>query len=63
MKCLNCNKDYFDPNQIICEQCGAELTKVQSVKPITTATKLDQFLEDSGLKGLYKKIKENLKNI
>jgi hypothetical protein len=63
MKCSNCNTDYFDPNQIICEHCGAELIKVQPVPVITTGKKLDIFLEDTGLKNLFKKIKENLKNI
>ena len=63
MKCSYCEKEYFDQSQQICEYCGGELIKVQPVQPVSAGRKFDQFLEDSGLKGFFKKVKENLKNI
>jgi len=65
MKCPDCNTDYSDPNQRICEYCGTELSRTEPVSPKVspTKTKLEQFIDDSGLKELYKKIKDNLKNI
>ena len=63
MKCPDCNTEYSDPNQRICEYCGTELSKPVSPKVSPTKTKLEQFIDDSGLKELYKKIKDNLKNV
>lgn len=65
MICPNCNKEYSDPKQQICEYCGTELSTTEQISPKVspTKTKLKQFIEDTGLKGIYKKIKDNLKNV
>ena len=63
MKCSNCDTDYSDPNQIVCEYCGSELVKErepQALRP-TPTSKIDQFLNETGLKDLYQKIKKSLK--
>ena len=61
MKCSNCNTDYLDSNQEICEFCGSELSKNEPVQTRRPITKLEQFVEDIGLKDLYQKIKKSLK--
>lgn len=65
MKCPDCNKEYSDPNQKICEYCGTELSRTEQIsqKVSTIKTKLEQFIEDKGLKEIYKKIKDSLKNV
>jgi hypothetical protein len=66
MKCPICNGDYFDKNQRICEYCGSDLIN-ETQKPTETIlepkTKLDSFLDDLGLKNLYKKIKKSLRDL
>ena len=61
MKCLDCDTEYSDPNQTICEYCGSELAKDNEPQKLRPASKLDQFLNETGLKGLYQKIKKSLK--
>ena len=63
MKCSNCNTEFSNPNQAICEFCGSELSKTEPTQTQTKMppSKIDQFLEDTGLKGLYQKIKKSLK--
>ncbi len=65
MICPDCNKEYSDPNQQICEYCGTELSRTEEITPKVspTKTKLKQFIEDTGLKEIYKKIKDSLKNV
>jgi hypothetical protein len=66
MKCPNCNGEYFDKNQKICEYCGSDLIN-ETQKPTETMTepknKLDSFLDDLGLKNIYKKIKKSLRDL
>lgn len=66
MKCPNCNGNYFDKNQKICEYCGSDLIN-ETQKPTETITepktKLDSFLDDLGLNNIYKKIKKNLRDL
>jgi len=61
MKCSNCNTESSDPNQVICEFCGSELSKIEPTQIKKPFPKIDQFLEDTGLKDLIQKIKKNLK--
>jgi len=61
MKCSNCDTDYSDPNQSICEYCGSILTKDMEPPALKPASKIDQFLNETGLKDLYQKIKKSLK--
>jgi DNA-directed RNA polymerase subunit RPC12/RpoP len=61
MKCSNCDTEYSDPNQTICEYCGSELTKEIKPQVLSPRSKLYQFLNDSRLKDLYQKIKKSLK--
>jgi DNA-directed RNA polymerase subunit RPC12/RpoP len=63
MKCSNCSTEYSNPNQVICEYCGSELSKTEPTQTQTKMphSKIDRFLEDTGLKGLYQKIKTSLK--
>jgi len=61
MKCSNCNTEYLDPNQSICEFCGSELRKNELTQIPKPFPKISQFLEDTGLKDLYQKIKKSLK--
>ena len=65
MKCPDCNTEYSDPNQQICEYCGTELSRTEQVSPKVSPnkTKVEQIVEDLRLKELYKKIKDSLKNI
>ncbi len=65
MRCPDCNKEYSDLKQQICEYCGTELSTTEQISPkeSTTKTKFEKFIEDTGLKGIYKKIKDNLKNV
>lgn len=65
MKCPDCNTEYSDPNQKICEYCGTELSRTEQISPKVSPnkTKVEQFVEDLRLKELYKKIKDTLKNI
>lgn len=65
MKCPDCNKEYSDPNQQICEYCGTELSRAEQISPKVspTKTKLGKFIEDKRLKEIYKKIKDSLKNV
>jgi predicted amidophosphoribosyltransferase len=65
MRCPNCNKEYSDSNQQFCELCGTELSKTEKISPKVSPpkTKVDKIIEDLGLKEIYKKIKDNLKNI
>ena len=61
MKCSNCDTDYSDPNQTICEYCGNELVKDKEPQVLRSTSKIDQFLNETGLKDLYQKIKKSLK--
>ena len=61
MKCLNCNTEYSDPNQNICEFCGSELVKEKEPQTVRPTSKIDQFLKETGLKDLYQKFKKSLK--
>jgi len=61
MKCSNCDTDYPDPNQNICEYCGSELVKDKKPQPLRPTSKIDQFLNETGLKDLYQKIKKSFK--
>ena len=61
MKCSNCDTDYSDPNQTICEYCGSELAKDKKPTTLRPTSKIDQFLNETGLKDLYQKIKKSLK--
>ena len=65
MKCPDCNKEYSDPNQQICEYCGTELSRTEQISPKVSPikTKLEKFIEDKGLREFYKKIKDSLKNV
>jgi len=61
MKCSNCSTEYSDPNQIICEFCGSELNRNEPTQIKKPFPKIERFLEDTGIKDLYQKIKESLK--
>jgi predicted amidophosphoribosyltransferase len=61
MKCSNCDTDYSDPNQNICEYCGNELVKESGPPALRPASKIDKFLSETGLKDLYQKVKKSLK--
>ncbi|MBY8988137.1 MAG: hypothetical protein KGD61_06750 [Candidatus Lokiarchaeota archaeon] len=61
MKCSNCSTEYLNPNQVICEYCGSELSKNEPTQIKKPLPKIDQFLENTGLKDLYQKIKKSLK--
>lgn len=61
MKCSNCKTEYSDSNQLICEYCGSELSKNEITQTKPPPSKINQFLEDTGIKDLYKKIKKSLK--
>jgi predicted amidophosphoribosyltransferase len=61
MRCSNCSIEYSNPNQAICEYCGSELSKIESTQIKKPFPKIEQFLEDTGLKDLYQKIKKSLK--
>jgi hypothetical protein len=66
MNCPNCNKEYFDRNQKVCEYCGSDLiiaSKPVSENKIQPKSKFDSFIEDIGLKNLYNKIKKNLREL
>jgi len=60
MKCPNCDTEYSDPNQTICEYCGSELAKDKEPQSLRPASKIAQFLNETGLKDLYQKIKKRL---
>ncbi len=61
MKCSNCDTEYSDPNQTICEFCGSELVKNTEPQVVRPTSKVDKFLKETGLKDLYQKIKKSLK--
>ncbi len=61
MKCSMCVTDYSDPNQNICEYCGSELAKDKEPQASRPISKIDRFLDETGLKDLYHKIKKSLK--
>ncbi len=61
MKCSNCDTEYSDPNQTICEYCGSELAKDKKRPESRPTSKIDKFLNETGLKNLYQKIKKSLK--
>ena len=61
MKCSNCDTEYSDPNQTICEYCGSGLAKEKNSQVVRPSSKIDQFLNETGLKDLYQKIKKSLK--
>ncbi|TET00343.1 MAG: hypothetical protein E3J90_04155 [Promethearchaeota archaeon] len=61
MKCSNCDTDYSDSNQTICEYCGSELVKDSKPQALRPTSKINQFLNETGLKDLYQKIKKSLK--
>ncbi len=61
MKCSNCDTEYSDPNQIVCEYCGSELVKEREPQALRPTSKIDKFLSETGLKDLYQKIKKSLK--
>ena len=61
MKCSYCNTETSNQNQVICEYCGSELSKNEQSRIISPGTKINQFLEDTGLRDLYQKIKKSLK--
>lgn len=65
MKCPNCKREYFDKNQTICEHCGSDLIKQpqKTIEHKPEPTKFDSFLDDLGLKDIYKKIKKNLREL
>jgi len=51
----------MNQNQVICEYCGSELSKNEPSQIISPGSKINQFLEETGLKDLYQKIKKSLK--
>jgi hypothetical protein len=61
MKCSNCDTEYSDPTQTICEYCGSELVKDIEPQALRPVSKIDQFLNETGLKDVYQKIKKRLK--
>ncbi|MHA1509807.1 MAG: hypothetical protein ACTSO6_14020 [Promethearchaeota archaeon] len=61
MKCSSCDTEYSDPNQTICEFCGSELARDTKPQVFRSKSKIDQFLNETGLKDLYQKIKKSLK--
>ncbi len=61
MKCSYCNTEAMNQNQVICEYCGSELSKNEPSQNINPGSKINQFLEETGLKDLYQKIKKSLK--
>jgi len=61
MKCLDCDTEYSDFNQTICEYCGSELAKEKEQVTSRPASKIDRFLDETGLKDLYQKIKKSFK--
>ncbi len=61
MKCSSCKTEYTNPNQVICEFCGSELRKSEPTQITKPKSKINQFLEDTGLINLYQKIKNSLK--
>jgi len=61
MKCLDCDTEYSDSNQTICEYCGSELAKEKEQVTSRPASKIDRFLDETGLKDLYQKIKKSFK--
>jgi DNA-directed RNA polymerase subunit RPC12/RpoP len=65
MKCSNCGKEFYDNEQIICEYCGAELisNKPETVNANPPKSKLELFIEDSGIKDAYNKLKKRLKKL
>ncbi|MFW9948974.1 MAG: hypothetical protein ACFFKA_02465 [Candidatus Thorarchaeota archaeon] len=63
MKCLNCGKEFFDSEQVICEYCGTDLINSIPQPQISGKSKMVQFFEDSGIKDAYKKIKESIKKL
>ncbi|MFX0011603.1 MAG: hypothetical protein ACFE9R_14920, partial [Candidatus Hermodarchaeota archaeon] len=46
-----------------CEYCGTELVSSPSNQKFSSKSKLDQFIEDSGIKEAYNKVKESLKKL
>jgi hypothetical protein len=66
MNCPNCNREYFDKNQKICEYCGSDLVnETQKVpEPITGPRfSLNSLFDDLGLQDLRKKIKKKLHDL
>lgn len=61
MKCSNCDTEYSDINQAICEYCGSELTKIKPIQDKKSTSKIEQFIEDTGIKELYQKMKKSIK--
>ncbi len=61
MKCSNCDTEYSDPNQSICEFCGSEVVNEKETQALRPTSKIDKFLSETGLKDLYQKIKKSLK--
>ena len=61
MKCSYCNTETTNQNQVICEYCGSELSKKEPSQNNISGSKIGQFLEDTGLRDLYQKIKKSLK--
>jgi hypothetical protein len=63
MKCPNCGKEFFDKEQIICEFCGMELVDSPPNQQFLSKSKVEQFIDDSGIKDAFLKIKETLKKL
>jgi predicted amidophosphoribosyltransferase len=66
MNCPNCNKEYFDKNQKICEYCGSDLViETQKIPESMNEPKygLNSLLDDLGLKDLRNKIKKKLREL
>ena len=60
MKCSNCDKEYSDINQVICEYCGSELIKIKPIQNKNSTSKIEQIIEDTRIKDLYQKIKRSI---
>ncbi|MFW9928424.1 MAG: hypothetical protein ACFFD1_03450 [Candidatus Thorarchaeota archaeon] len=63
MNCPNCNKEYFDENQKICEYCGSDLANETLKVPEPKSEQrfsLYSLFEDLGLNDLRKKIKKKI---
>ena len=58
MNCKNCEREYLDPNQLICEYCGYEISKVKNYEYLIPKSNNNKLLDSDKLKKIFDKIKK-----
>ena len=58
MNCTNCRTEYLEPNQLICEYCGYEISDRKNYEYHIPKSKNYKLIDSDGLKNIIDEIKK-----